>query len=85
MSRCLAQTLPPITPTGKRAVSKASSFSLSTGGLFGRQQGHRNSEAHEAQSISASDSKKSFLGIKGLRRKNSKPSLAKEPSFTGEN
>jgi hypothetical protein len=78
---CLRQALPPTTPTGKRAPSKGSSFSLATGGLFGRQP--RNNDAQDAQSIAGGDSKKSFLNIKGLRRKNSKASLGKEPSFSG--
>lgn len=67
--------------SGKRTFyAKTSSFS---GSLFGRQQQHRDSDVQDSQSLAANENKKSFLGgFKGLRRKNSKPSLAKEPSFS---
>lgn len=70
-------------PSGKRIFpNKTPSFSLGSGGLFSRQQTHRGSEAQDNHSISASESKKGFLNIGRLRRKNSKPSMAKDGSFS---
>ncbi|KAG8868173.1 cysteinyl-tRNA synthetase [Serendipita sp. 405] len=75
--------LPTPGSSSKRIFSnKTPSFSLGAGSIFSRQQQNRNSEGQESQAGPSNEGKKSFLNIKSLRRKNSKPSLSKEPSLS---